>query len=124
MRRATEGCKEGNCLRSHINSTETYTSLAMVTKAGVKSNKVVVGIASYGRSFQMEKSGCAGPDCKFTGSSSQSDAEPGKCTKTGGVSRKNPSSQDMDTALTYHNSTSPTPRFATSFLTAPTSTVA
>ncbi|KAF2826309.1 glycoside hydrolase [Ophiobolus disseminans] len=81
---ATEGCKEGNCLRSHINSTETYTSLAMVTKAGVKSSKVVVGIASYGRSFMMKSSGCAGPDCEFTGSSTKSNAAPGKCTKTNG----------------------------------------
>jgi chitinase len=84
--RATEGCSEGNCLRSHINATETKTSLAMVTKAGVKSDKVIVGIASYGRSFYMEYSGCAGPDCKFTGTSTESDAAPGRCTKTSGVS--------------------------------------
>ena len=86
--RATEGCSEGNCLRSHINSTETKTALAMVTKAGVKSHKVVVGITSYGRSFAMAKSGCTGPDCRFTGSSTESYARPGKCTKTAGVSAR------------------------------------
>ncbi|OAF98601.1 glycoside hydrolase [Paraphaeosphaeria sporulosa] len=48
-------CEEGNCLRSHINKTETQNSLAMITKAGVLSNKVVVGVASYGRSFYMEE---------------------------------------------------------------------
>jgi GH18 family chitinase len=111
--RAIEGCKHGNCLRSHINSTETKISLAMVTKAGVKSDKVVVGIASYGRSFFMFESGCAGPDCKFTGSSTESEAAPGRCTKTSGVS------QDMYlwdnfTNRLVHNSTFPTPRSAKS----------
>ena len=47
------GCADGNCLRSHVNLTETINSLAMITKAGVPSNKVVVGVASYGRSFKM-----------------------------------------------------------------------
>jgi GH18 family chitinase len=47
------GCTNGNCLRSHVNLTETINSLAMITKAGVLSNKVVVGVVSYGRSFKM-----------------------------------------------------------------------
>jgi chitinase len=84
--RATEGCKDGNCLRSHINSTETKTSLAMVTKAGVKSDKVVLGIASYGRSFFMDELGCDEHYCRFTGSSTLSEAALGRCTKTSGVS--------------------------------------
>ncbi|KAJ4376059.1 hypothetical protein N0V83_001340 [Neocucurbitaria cava] len=81
---ATVGCPDGNCLRSHINSTETEISLAMVTKAGVQANKVIVGVASYGRSFHMAETGCTGPDCKYTGSSTESDAMPGECTGTGG----------------------------------------
>lgn len=81
---ATEGCPSGNCLRSHINSTETRISLAMVTKAGVKSNKVVVGIASYGRSFYMSEPGCTGPDCTYTGTNKISDAAEGRCTNTSG----------------------------------------
>ena len=78
------GCAEGNCLRSHVNETETMDALAMITKAGVASNKVVVGVASYGRSFKMAEAGCDGPMCKFTGSAGESDAYPGRCTNTAG----------------------------------------
>ncbi|OAA70941.1 Glycoside hydrolase, subgroup, catalytic core [Akanthomyces lecanii RCEF 1005] len=78
------GCDTGNCLRSHVNDTETKDSLVMITKAGVPTNKVVVGVASYGRSFKMEKAGCDGPMCKFTGSPRVSNAAHGRCTDTGG----------------------------------------
>jgi GH18 family chitinase len=78
------GCKSGNCLRSHVNETETKDALSMITKAGVPSNKVVVGIASYGRSFKMEQAGCDSEMCKFTGSASVSNANKGRCTDTGG----------------------------------------
>ncbi|KAL4937116.1 hypothetical protein BDV06DRAFT_227257 [Aspergillus oleicola] len=81
---ANPGCENGNCLRSHINKTETISSLSMITKAGVPSTKVFVGIASYGRSFHMAEAGCTGGMCKFTGSYSESDATPGICTDTGG----------------------------------------
>ncbi|POS72224.1 killer toxin subunits alpha/beta [Diaporthe helianthi] len=47
------GCK-GNCLRSHVNYTETLSALALVsTKDGVPSHKVILGVSSYGGSFQM-----------------------------------------------------------------------
>ncbi|OBR02336.1 Chitinase [Colletotrichum higginsianum IMI 349063] len=81
---SSPGCPGGDCLRSHINMTETKTSLAMITKAGVPSHKVFVGIASYGRSFHMSEEGCTGPECTFTGTRSQSDAMPGPCTDTSG----------------------------------------
>ncbi|KAH6656191.1 chitinase [Plectosphaerella plurivora] len=81
---ATTGCPSGDCLRSHVNLTETQTSLAMITKAGVPSKKVFVGIASYGRSFKMAKAGCTGVDCKYTGTRLLSNARPGMCTDTGG----------------------------------------
>ncbi|POR39554.1 Killer toxin subunits alpha/beta [Tolypocladium paradoxum] len=76
------GCDGVSCLRSHINITETVNSLSMITKAGVPSNKIVVGVASYGRSFQMTKAGCTGPQCGFTGP--QSTAKEGRCTDTRG----------------------------------------
>lgn len=60
---AMPGCEAGNCLRSHVNSTETMDALIMVTKAGVPSHKVVVGVSSYGRSFKMSDSTCRGPQC-------------------------------------------------------------
>lgn len=69
-----------------VNGTETLLSLAMITKAGVNTNKVVVGVSSYGRSFRMAEKGCTGPNCKFTGSRIQSDAAKGDCTDTAGMS--------------------------------------
>lgn len=79
---AVDGCPEGNCLRSQVNITETLQTLAMITKAGVPSNKIAVGVASYGRSFQMTTAGCTGPMCTYTGG--ESGAYPGPCTGTPG----------------------------------------
>ncbi|KAK3330048.1 killer toxin alpha/beta [Apodospora peruviana] len=79
---ASPGCPTGNCLRSHVNLTETMLTLAMVTKAGVPSNKLFVGVSSYGRSFKMEKAGCDGPECTFVGP--ESGAQKGMCTDTSG----------------------------------------
>ncbi|KAM0335266.1 hypothetical protein ACHAQA_000310 [Verticillium albo-atrum] len=81
---SSPGCEGGNCLRSHVNLTETMSSLAMITKAGVSSTKVFIGIASYGRSFHMSEDDCTGPDCTYTGSRLVSDAMHGPCTDTGG----------------------------------------
>ncbi|KAI0096415.1 glycoside hydrolase superfamily [Nemania sp. FL0031] len=76
------GCKAGNCLRSHVNMTETMSALVMVTKAGVPSDKVVVGVSSYGRSFRMIDPSCTGPLCTYAGPNST--ATRGRCTKTNG----------------------------------------
>jgi hypothetical protein len=54
----------------------------MITKAGVPSSKIIVGLSSYGRSFKMTKPGCTGPMCRFVGP--DSGAAPGKCTNTAG----------------------------------------
>ncbi|RDL32984.1 uncharacterized protein BP5553_08423 [Venustampulla echinocandica] len=77
-----DGCPGGNCLRSHVNITETLDALAMITKAGVESSKVLVGVSSYGRSFEMTIPGCRGPTCTYTGPNSG--ATPGNCTQTAG----------------------------------------
>lgn len=77
------GCAQGNCLRSHVNLTETNYALAMITKAGVSSNKIVVGVSSYGRSFGMTDAGCTGNTCTYGGPNST--AIPGECTTTAGV---------------------------------------
>jgi len=76
------GCGGLGCLRSHVNLTETLNALSMVTKAGVPSSKVIVGVSSYGRSFKMTTAGCDGPNCNFVGAESQ--AKPGACTGTAG----------------------------------------
>ncbi|KAF4442605.1 Killer toxin subunits alpha beta [Fusarium acutatum] len=81
---ASPGCPKENCLRSHVNLTETMGALAMITKAGVPSTKVIVGITSYGRSFKMAKKGCVGPMCTFLGSSTESLARKGVCTGESG----------------------------------------
>lgn len=78
------GCPGGNCLRSAVNLTETLNTLSMITKAGVPSNKVVVGVTSYGRSFQMTTPGCYTEMCTFTGDAYNSGAYPGTCTSTAG----------------------------------------
>lgn len=54
----------------------------MITKAGMPSSKVVVGVTSYGRSFEMTMAGCYTETCTFTGP--LSGATPGKCTGTAG----------------------------------------
>lgn len=56
----------------------------MITKAGVPSGKVVVGVTSYGRSFKMAQAGCDGPNCFFTGTNRISNAKKGRCTDTAG----------------------------------------
>ena len=78
------GCPgpRSNCLRSHVNNTETFLALSMITKAGVPSNNVVVGVASYGRSFEMVDPSCTGPNCHFTGP--ESGASKGRCSETAG----------------------------------------
>jgi hypothetical protein len=50
----------------------------------VPNNKIFVGESSYGRSFRMAQKSCWSPMCQFTGSKTQSDANPGRCTKTKG----------------------------------------
>ncbi|OBT85620.1 hypothetical protein VE02_05172 [Pseudogymnoascus sp. 03VT05] len=44
-----DGCPGGNCLRSHINKTETTSALAMITYAGVQASKVVASGATPSR---------------------------------------------------------------------------
>jgi hypothetical protein len=65
-----------------VNLTETLNSLSMVTKAGVPSSKLIIGVTSYGRSFRMTDSSCTGPQCTFVGP--ESTATKGECTGTAG----------------------------------------
>ncbi|KAH8645559.1 hypothetical protein BGZ60DRAFT_334555, partial [Tricladium varicosporioides] len=91
---SSPGCPNGNCLRSHVNLTETIYALAMITKAGVPSNKLNVGISSYGRSFEMSDATCSGPECTFKGPLSS--AEKGQCTGVAGILAKAEIDQIID----------------------------
>ncbi|KAH8892724.1 glycoside hydrolase, partial [Thozetella sp. PMI_491] len=95
------GCDTGNCLRSHVNLTETQHVLSMITKAGVNTNKIFVGESSYGRSFHMAEAGCTGPLCKFTGDRLHSEAEKGACTDTAGYI----SNAEIDELITFGEAT-------------------
>lgn len=75
-------CSTGNCLRSSVNQTETINALSMITKAGLVSSKIIVGVTSYGRSFKMTTANCYTDMCTFTGPASG--AYPGPCTQTAG----------------------------------------
>jgi GH18 family chitinase len=92
------GCPDGNCLRSHVNLTETLNSLSMITKAGVPSSQIVVGVASYGRSFQMTDPGCTGPMCTYTGPDSGAQLAP--CTQTAGYI----ANAEINALITVNNS--------------------
>ncbi|KAH8812879.1 class V chitinase-like protein [Xylogone sp. PMI_703] len=60
----------------------TVYALAMITKAGVPADKVVVGVSSYGKSFSIVDPSCTGPEYLFTGP--ESSALPGNCITTTG----------------------------------------
>ncbi|KAI1465659.1 glycoside hydrolase family 18 protein [Daldinia caldariorum] len=101
-----ENCPGGNCLRSHVNLTETMDALSMITKAGVSTKKVVVGVASYARSFKMADPNCSGPMCTFLGTNISSEAKPGKCTLTKGYisnAEINSIMRDKPESKTWHD---------------------
>ncbi|KAJ1800028.1 hypothetical protein LPJ59_001405 [Coemansia sp. RSA 2399] len=74
----------GPYLLSHVNWTETSDMLNLITHSGVPGNKVILGLAGYGRSFQQSDPSCYGPSCTFTGTRNVSHATPGPCTNTSG----------------------------------------
>lgn len=69
-----------DCLRSHVNKTETEYALAMITKAGIPSTKVLPSLALYGRSFEIRDSSCQGSGCVVVGKGSG--ITKGSCTDT------------------------------------------
>ncbi|PCG90917.1 Glycoside hydrolase, superfamily [Penicillium occitanis (nom. inval.)] len=73
------GCTAGDCLFSHVNMTETMWALAMISKAPVATNMIMVGVASYGRSFEMTTVGCWTSSCTWDTAGAE-----GPCTQTAG----------------------------------------
>ncbi|KAK3361762.1 hypothetical protein B0T24DRAFT_690163 [Lasiosphaeria ovina] len=79
-KKVNDGCF--NCARHHVNTTEVDYALSMITKAGVPSNKVIVGMDLYGRTFGLTQKGCRGNSWTFGGKNST--ALKGWCTDTAG----------------------------------------
>lgn len=52
----------------------------MIWRSGVEPSQIVMGLAFYGRSFELEDPSCTEPMCPFAGG-----AAPGYCMKTSGV---------------------------------------
>jgi chitinase len=76
---AQNGCSAGDCLFSHVNLTETMWVLSMITKAPVATSSIMVGVTSYGRSFEMTTVGCYTSDCTWDAAGSA-----GPCSDTAG----------------------------------------
>ncbi|KAI2629291.1 putative class V chitinase [Hypomontagnella submonticulosa] len=72
----------GPYIRPHTNLTEIEDGLSLLWRAGVKPEKVVLGLGWYGRSFTLADPGCHTPNgvCQFT-----EGAAPGECTKSAGT---------------------------------------
>lgn len=67
-------------INPHTNLTEIQQGLDLLWRNNIPSNKVVLGIGFYGRSFTLSDPSCNKPGCAFS-----SGAKPGNCTKTSGV---------------------------------------
>ncbi|KAJ2988998.1 hypothetical protein NUW58_g3690 [Xylaria curta] len=72
----------GPYIRPHTNLTEITDGLSLLWRAGVKPEKVVLGLGWYGRSFTLADPGCHVPNgvCQFTAG-----AAPGECTESSGT---------------------------------------
>ncbi|KAI8585352.1 hypothetical protein BDZ88DRAFT_433109 [Geranomyces variabilis] len=82
----------GGQIRPHNNMTEIENSLVMIQKAGVPSNKLLLGIGFYGRSFRQVDPNCWEPGiCNFQDPGGIVDDNyvntptPGTCTRAGGT---------------------------------------
>ena len=72
----------GPYIAPHTNITEIDLALDLLWRAGVDSNKVVLGQGWYGRSFTLKDPSCNKPNgaCEFSGG-----ANPGPCSKASGI---------------------------------------
>lgn len=70
----------GPVVRSHTNIKEIEGALELFLRDGVPSQKLVLGLAYYGRAFQLADPSCNRVDCKFIGP-----AKAGPCTESPGT---------------------------------------
>jgi chitinase len=70
----------GPYLNSHTNLTDINNALDLLWRNKIKSEKVVYGMAFYGRSFTLSNPSCSEPGCTF-----DSGGNAGKCSNTAGI---------------------------------------
>ncbi|CAF3892870.1 unnamed protein product [Adineta steineri] len=70
----------GPYVKSHTDIKEIEEALRLFLRAGVKSDKLVLDLGYYGRSFTLESSSCKEIGCKFSGP-----GKAGPCTKSPGT---------------------------------------
>lgn len=70
----------GPFVRSHTNIKEIDLALELFLKDGVPPEKLVLGLAYYGRSFQLKNPSCSKIGCEFVGP-----ARAGRCTNSPGT---------------------------------------
>ncbi|CAF2505200.1 unnamed protein product [Rotaria sp. Silwood2] len=70
----------GPYVKSHTNIQEITEAFKLFLRDGVNTNKLVLGLGYYGRSFTLDDPSCKKVGCKFKGP-----GKPGPCTKTPGV---------------------------------------
>ncbi|KAF1827906.1 glycoside hydrolase family 18 protein [Dissoconium aciculare CBS 342.82] len=58
-----DGCPHDHCLRSHVNVTQTTSTMSLLTyHAGVPASKLVLGVASYAKGFVLNDAACTDPN--------------------------------------------------------------
>lgn len=70
----------GNNVLAHTNLTEIDLALDLFWRNDVHPSKIVLGLAFYGRTFQLTDSSCWKPGCKFSAAGAK-----GSCTDTAGI---------------------------------------
>ncbi|ORZ37941.1 glycoside hydrolase superfamily, partial [Catenaria anguillulae PL171] len=84
----------GGKINSHVDLREVANAIKLIMKAGVPSNKILMGIGFYGRSFKLANRGCTEYGCPFVDPKGiipppvdnyEVTAQPGPCTEAGGT---------------------------------------
>lgn len=70
----------GSIVNPHTNLTEIDDALKLLWRVGIPPEKIVLGIAFYGRSFQLADGSCTKPSCPFAGPAAK-----GICTGEEGI---------------------------------------
>ncbi|KAJ7283212.1 bacteriodes thetaiotaomicron symbiotic chitinase [Mycena rebaudengoi] len=92
----------GSIVQAHTNLTEIKQSINLFQRAGVPTDRIVLGLGFYGRSFELSKAACSSPGCPFSGP-----APAGPCTEAEGIL----SFSEIQAVLTGTTGTNAAPTF-------------